>query len=888
MRFATERWQRIKQLFDAAVDLPPDEQARLLENECAEDTALRNEIEALLRADARSDSFITQPAFASAADILAAEPAAQVIGRRFGAYEVVREIGRGGLGAVYLATRSDSAYRKEVAIKLVRRGLDTDDILQRFRHERQILAQLDDPNIARLIDGGTTDDGLPYFVMEYVAGQPIDSYCAENRLSIAERLALFRKVCAAVTYAHQNLVIHRDLKPSNILVNKEGEPKLLDFGIAKLLTPDAELVTMTAPALRVMTPEYASPEQIKGEKITTASDVYSLGVLLYELLTGAKPYRLKTRSPEEISRAVTDQEPARPSIARAGEKSLRRDLDNIVLMAMRKEPHRRYSSVAQFSDDIRRYLTARPVVAHRDHVVYRARKFVQRNRLAVAAALVLLATLIGGIVATSWEAKRATAEARVAARERDRAQKRFNDVRQLSNALLFDIAPKIERIQGSTEARKALVTRALDYLDSLANEAADDRQLQSEVAAAYEKIGELQGSPRKPNLNDFTGAMRSYEKARTIRTALLQTTHDDEQLKRIAGDLNALAALHWFRSDLKDSLVCSQAALDAYAHLLRNDPDARELRIAHAEAQIDLGRSYYYNEEVVKALPLFRDALATLQQLRTTDPDNSEILRLAARARTLLGITLSWNNKQAEGEAEMAQALQTGDALVARNPQDNVFRQGLVDTKFQAAQLFEDVDNARAFEYARQARDLAEEILRIDPADIQAQQNVAKSYSLIGQQALQSNRSEEAVGYLTKAAELFAELVKRDPAQQTYKHDQGRVLTALGSARQMQKQFTAAIEVYDKAAALFTELQRVDPGNNFHVRKLEQLYSYKGDAYRALAEQVDAKQREQHRAAAKDNYRRALDILQQLDAHQALSDYDRKELNKVQAALAAL
>ena len=219
------------------------------------------------------------------------------------------------MGAVYLAARADDEYRKEVAIKLVRRGLDTEDILRRFRNERQILAQLDHPNIARLIDGGTTDDGLPYFVMEYVNGEPINAYCDANALLTTERLKLFRKVCAAVTYAHQNLVIHRDLKPSNILVTQEGEPKLLDFGIAKLLSAGDELFTQTIPALRVMTPEYASPEQVKGEKITTTSDVYSLGVLLYELLTGQRPYRLKTRTPEEIARAITEQEPERPSTA---------------------------------------------------------------------------------------------------------------------------------------------------------------------------------------------------------------------------------------------------------------------------------------------------------------------------------------------------------------------------------------------------------------------------------------------------------------------------------------------------------------------------------------------------------------------------------------------
>ena len=375
MRPAGERWARVKELFEAAVDLDPNQRTALLEKECGGDEALRAEIESLLKSDEQTGDFIEQPAFAIPRDLFPDNAEEPFVGRQFGAYQVIREIGRGGLGAVYLAARADDEYRKQVAIKVIRRGLDTDDIIRRFRNERQILAQLDHPNIARLIDGGTTDDGLPYFVMEYVNGEPINAYCDANALPTTERLKLFRKVCAAVTYAHQNLVIHRDLKPSNILVTQEGEPKLLDFGIAKLLSAGDELFTQTIPALRVMTPEYASPEQVKGDKIMTTSDVYSLGVLLYELLTGQRPYRLKTRTPEEIARAITEQEPERPSTAVAqrrqnspqseirNPKLFRGDLDNIVLMAMRKEPARRYTSVGQFSEDIRRHLDG--IAGHR-------------------------------------------------------------------------------------------------------------------------------------------------------------------------------------------------------------------------------------------------------------------------------------------------------------------------------------------------------------------------------------------------------------------------------------------------------------------------------------------------------------------------------------------
>lgn len=419
MTAGAERYARAQELFQDAADLSLAERNALLDQHCAEDSELRREVEALLAADPDADGFMEKPIAAIPSDLFPENPAERLAGQRFGPYEVIREIGRGGLGTVYLAKRADDEYHKEVALKLVRRGLDTEDVVRRFRNERQILAQLDHPNIARLLDGGTSDDERPFFVMEHVRGEPLIRFCETHRLSLARRLELFRKVCAAVSYAHQNLVIHRDLKPSNILVTEEGAPKLLDFGIAKLLTPENELMTQTVPALRVMTPEYASPEQIKGGAITTSSDVYSLGVLLYELLTGQKPYRLTSRTTEEISRAIPEQAPRRPSDHQQSEisnqKSLRGDLDNIILMALRKEPERRYPSVEHFSEDIRRHLAGLPVIAHKDTLGYRSGKFLQRHKTGALAAALVLLTIVAGVFAVARQA-------RIAAAQRDQAQ----------------------------------------------------------------------------------------------------------------------------------------------------------------------------------------------------------------------------------------------------------------------------------------------------------------------------------------------------------------------------------------------------------------------------------------------------------------------------------
>jgi eukaryotic-like serine/threonine-protein kinase len=436
-----ERWQQVEELFGGALDRAPDERATFLTDACGNDDGLRREVEALLASHQRAGDFIQAPAFEDALNLIKRPEPALESGHRIGSYEVIREIGRGGMGTVYLAARADDEYRKQVAIKIIKRGMDTAEVLRRFRNERQILASLDHPNIARLLDGGTTEDGMPFFVMEHIEGLALLNYCDAERLSTVERLELYRKICAAVQHAHQNLVVHRDIKPSNIVVISDGTPKLLDFGIAKLLGDDTgQPGKQTATVARIMTPQYASPEQVRGSAITTASDVYSLGVLLYELLTGHHAYHLKALLPREIERVICEKEPERPStaITRVEEstdadgvttsntpasvsearserpdglrRKLKGDLDNIVLKAMRKEPERRYSSVEQFSEDIRRHLEGLPVIATNHTFNYRAGKFVRRNRLGVTAVAIILLSLIAGIVATSWQARAARQE----------------------------------------------------------------------------------------------------------------------------------------------------------------------------------------------------------------------------------------------------------------------------------------------------------------------------------------------------------------------------------------------------------------------------------------------------------------------------------------------
>jgi len=778
------RWHRLKALLADVLDRPAPERQAFIDAQCGGDEAMRQELTELAQAAAPTHSLLDDAPSTLARDALEARDqrlAQHWIGRQLGAYRLLSLIGAGGMGQVFLAARADGQFEQQVAVKVMREGLHDEVLIARFRAERQILASLDHPNLAKLLDGGVTEEGLPYLVMERVAGEPIDAHCRRLQLPPRARLLLFRTVCQVVHYAHQKGVVHRDLKPANILVTADGLVKLLDFGIAKRLA-DA-LPERTATRQRVMTLEYASPEQVRGGEVTAASDVYALGVVLYRLLTDTSPYDTASADSDyALSQAICDTEPAPPSqrVPRPQRARLAGDLDAVVLMALRKQPERRYAGAEQLSDDLFRHLEGLPVQARHGAWSYRAGRFVLRHRAAVGAALVANLALVAGIGFASWQAVEAH-------RQRERAERHFASVRQLANVFIVDVHKAIESLPGSTPARKLIVEKALAYLEGLREEAGSDPALGAELAAGYRQVGDVQGGPFGSNLGDPKGARASYDRAQALAADAIAARPPQPTLnaarKELAASVRMKAALLAAEGDFKGAMAMCETGIAA-ARALARDEDAQAAGTR---------------------------ALAGLQATKV------HVAMLS--------------DDRAGFQAALAEAIATLEALWKRFPGDRAAGGNLASMYGLRGQEAVRHDESAATgakvrpDFLRSI-EVTEEVMRHHPGDPLMVANLAVAYNHLGHASELVNLPQRAVVERRKALELLEPALAKDPENTmlrvdyaTFSGELAQSLLAAGDVAQAVQMAESALQHYERVpeAARSNVISQVDLGNT-HAR----------------------------------------------------------------------
>jgi serine/threonine protein kinase len=825
----SDSWKRIEEIFLDAADLSGDERERFLTTACRGDDALRQEVESLIAADSQDDEekaarlrpavggSIVSLVSAAEAGSGAGNPGENLEGTVAGEWRLVKEIGRGGMGTVYKAVRGDGEFSIEAAVKVLGRGFNSQMLLDRFRRERRILAGLEHPNIARLLDGGKMASGQPYFVMEYVAGTPLTRYCDERHLSVRERVALFRKVCDAVSCAHRNLVIHRDLKPDNILVTADGVPKLLDFGIAKMLksgTDDGAELTMTSE--RVGTPAWSSPEQIRGDHIGVATDVYSLGVVLFRLLTGFSPYRVDTVTWENASSAICEREPLRASEAfgskpKSGEeaqalaksrgttvdglrKQLRGDLDNILGYALRIEPDRRYRSVEQLNDELQRYLAGRPVLAAGDTVVYLAGKFIRRHKLGVSAAAILSVMVCVATVAAVWEARRLTL--------------RVTEDRKLAASLLFDLHDNISRLPGSLPAREALLRKSLAYLNGLAKDAGQDRETRRSLALAGERFAGLLGT-----MGRSEEALKTWQTARAIREALAAEAADPATQYDLAASYLIGSEITSRTRSVDEMALLDSKALAIAQQLVAASPEKREYQALFADVWGSLSWGMNIQGKTGEAVAALRNALPIREKLAAAAPDTNnfdkDALHDLAMLHYHLGLIEAQGGRSAAALPDLDEALALQQRLLDIPWSESKLRFEMASSHHFLGISLGQLDRFdEALQHFKDAIALRERALEEDEHDARSRSMLAGNYSERGVVLLRKGDYQSALTSTLHALALQRQLLALDPtgvpARVNMATHEGRlaaVYEALGRQQEALDAWKHAVQYYDQLKA---------------------------------------------------------------------------------------
>jgi serine/threonine protein kinase len=757
---ATERFFEIETIFQEVIDAPEEARELLIEARSKGDSQLISEVRRLLEAyEAEQEAERTGRSISGTHGGLSRP-------RRVGPYETDRLLGRGGMGAVYLAHRADGQFNQQVAIKLIDLPLATDMFRERFRQERQILAELQHPYIARFLDGGVTSEGDLYLVMEYVDGRPIHRYCDEQKLSIPQRLGLFLEICEAVEFAHQHFIVHRDLKPDNILVASDGAPRLLDFGTAKLIAPTAERLNsaLTREGFSSFTPQYASPEQILGGTITAASDTYSLGVLLYYLVTGTLPYELKELTVGEMIRVICETSPRRPEHPAGRRKKLDTDLQAILMKALRKEPQDRYRSVEFLASDIRAYLARQPVSALKGGLRYRAGKFIRRNRLPVLIGSLLVISLLAGVTGILWQSHLTNIQRR-------KAEARSADLRQLSNSFLSELNQAIRELPGSTGAQKILVSRVLDHLNRMAADAHDDRQAQLDLANAYIQIGQVQGDAYFQNTGDTPGALDDFDKAIAIaRTLSTSNRGDREALRILALALRSRSETLFRAGRTPEAVPLIREATSTFDRLTEDSSTPASLLEEAANVYgvmgDELGQPMIGSlNDVSGAIAAYRKDLSLVIRAQKLDPLRARAHRTAAVALMRIG-EIEMDTDPTQAIHDLDQGLQFLDALPA-SEQANFgparTRSAALHRKAIALNELGSYDEAARLLHEVYHADLKRQ--SADPLDIRLLEDLigdlsdeATGYEYAADPALASNPADRP-RYLRMAADLYEQAI---------------------------------------------------------------------------------------------------------------------------------
>ncbi len=846
---------RLEKLFLAALDLSTIERAVFIDSECPDDHQLKEQLVALLAADQKADDdrfLAVSAAESEAKNIIENLPDAR-LGQTIGHYQIIEKISTGGMGTIYRASRNDGQFEKKVALKLIKRGMDSEAILQRFFQERQILANLEHPNIARLLDAGMTADGLPFFVMEYIEGLPVTDFCAQRGLTIRERLELFLLICSAVSYAHQNLIVHRDLKPSNILVDSDGTPKLLDFGIAKILDPaDSESVTQTD--FRILTPAYASPEQLRGDSITTASDTYGLGVILYELLANTLPYQVSGQPVAELIRIICETEPARPSasVKMENRKSLRGDLDTIVLKALHKEPARRYFSVEKFAEDIRRFLGGLPITARPDTFFYRTGKFVRRNRFGIGALCLILLVLLAGAGATLWQAR----QAQIA---RERAETRADNLRRLSSSFVVELHNEILNLPGSLRARQLLLSRAVEQLDVLAAESENDPVLQDELAQGYYNLGLL------PNKN-LEQIEQNFQKGIALYTKLLQ--NEPRHLRfnqQLAKGLTELANVEKVRGKSRASFNYLQKAATILQTVLTDGDAGLETRRLLFEVESEKSSILFLSGRATEALEVSRRALALGEGLKASETDDFQRLVDVSHYNICRSLIFSGDYQNALTQLKTDLADWTENQR--KYPTDTRFNYELWAYQRGLSLVYERSGDLPASSAALQnSVNIIDNLRRSSPDDIGYQRNTAYTLLAFGQFWLRRKNAQKSLPFFQKARDLSEKIYADDPEKGETIADLARIYAGLGNAERLLGENQAGLQNLRKALTFYEKVLANDADNALLRRDQAETLAWLGGA---LA-QTDK------RSEAKEVYTKSLAIWRDLETQNLLCAADSK------------